>query len=65
VRILNRVVTVTDEGLEHEADQRHAEILMRDMGIEVGSKGAVTPGVVFTGEGAQFYEEEGRAERDG
>ncbi len=26
VRILNRIVTVTENGLEYEADQRHAEI---------------------------------------
>ncbi len=33
VRILNRIVTVESGGLEHEADQRHAEILMEDVGI--------------------------------
>ncbi len=37
VRILKRIVPVTDEGLEYEADQRHSEILMRDMGIEESS----------------------------
>ena len=26
IRILNRVVTCTEQGLEYEADQRHAEI---------------------------------------
>ncbi len=31
VRILNRIVTVANGGLEYEADQRHAEILMKDM----------------------------------
>ncbi len=31
-------------GLEYEADQRHAEILMKDMGIDEGSKGVTTPG---------------------
>ncbi len=38
-------MTVTENGLEYEADQRHAEILMRDMGIDESSKGVVTPGV--------------------
>ncbi len=38
VRMLNRVVTVTNHGLEHEADERHAEILMRDVGIDEGIK---------------------------
>ncbi len=46
VRILNRIVKVTDEGLEYEADQRHAEMLMRGMGVEESSEVVVTPGVV-------------------
>ncbi len=43
-------MTVTDLGLEREADQRRAEILMKDMCIDESSKG-VTPGVVSTSEG--------------
>ncbi len=39
VRIVNRVVSVKDQGLECEAGQRHAEILMRDMCIDESSKG--------------------------
>ena len=39
VRILSRIVTVTENGLEYEADQGHAKILMRDTGIDEGSKG--------------------------
>ncbi len=39
VRILNRIVTVAKDGLEYEADQRHAEILMRDVGIDEESRG--------------------------
>ena len=58
VRILNRIVTVTDKGLEYEADQRHAEILIKDMGINEGSKGITTPGVV-TSEGPAGEEGEG------
>ena len=65
MRILNRIVTVTDEGLEYEADQRHAEILMRDMGIDESSKEVVRPGVVCTSERGQLHEEGSRAERDG
>ncbi len=49
VRILNRIETVTDQGLEHEADQRHAKILKKDMCIDESSKGVMTPGVVSTG----------------
>ncbi len=44
VRILSRIVTVASGGLEYEADQRHPEILMKDMGIDEGSKGVATPG---------------------
>ena len=55
VRILIRIVTVTENGLEYEADQRHAEILMRDMGIDESSKGVVTPGVSVA-EGGQSGE---------
>ncbi len=45
VRILSRIATVTGNGLEHESGQRHAEILMRHMGIDEGSQGVATPGV--------------------
>ncbi len=38
-------------GLEYEADQRQAEILIKDMGIDEGSKGVITPG--SNGEGGQ------------
>ena len=44
-RILNRVVQDTKEGLEYEADQRHAEIVIRDMGLKADSKGVGTPGL--------------------
>ena len=44
VRILNRIVSVGEKGIEYEADQRHAEIVMRDLGVHEGSKGLSTPG---------------------
>ncbi len=44
VRILNRTATVANGGLEYEADQRHAEILVKDMGIDEGSRGVTAPG---------------------
>ncbi len=46
---------MTENGLEYEADQRHAEILMRDMGLDESSKGVTTPGVSKT-EGGQTGE---------
>ena len=42
---------MTDQGLQYEADQRHAEILMKDMCVDESSKGVVTPGVVSTSDG--------------
>ncbi len=44
IRILNRVVRWTNNGLEYEADQRHAEIIIEAMGLE-GAKGPPTPGI--------------------
>ncbi len=44
VRILSRTVTVVSDGLEYEMDQGHAEILTKDMGIDEGGMGVVTPG---------------------
>ncbi len=49
---MDRIVTAARDGLEYEADQRHAEILMRAMGIDEGSRRLSTPG--SSSEGAQF-----------
>ncbi len=35
----------TKEGIEYEADQRQAEIIVRDVGLKERSKGVTTPGV--------------------
>ncbi len=34
VKILNRIVRFTGEGVEYEADPRHVEILIQDMGLQ-------------------------------
>ena len=34
VRILNRILRLTGEGLLYEADPRHVEILTRSLGVE-------------------------------
>ena len=44
IRILNRVVEWTPGGIEYEADQRHAEIIVKKLGLEEGAKGVSTPG---------------------
>ena len=43
IRILNKVVRETAEGIELEADPRHVEIAIRELGIE-NCKAAATPG---------------------
>ena len=43
VRILNRVVRWTESGLAYEPDQRHAEMVVRDLGLE-NAKSVTTPG---------------------
>ncbi len=42
--MLNKIVKVTSGGSDYEADQRHVEILMKDTGVDVGSKGVTAPG---------------------
>ena len=44
IRILNRIVRWTEDGVELEADPRHAEILVEQMGLQ-RAKGVSTPGV--------------------
>ena len=43
VRILNRVIRWTEDGLEYEPDQRHSEIAIRELGLE-GARAVATPG---------------------
>jgi hypothetical protein len=43
MRISNRIVRWTPEGITYEADQRHAEILMKEMGLQ--DNPVATPGV--------------------
>jgi len=44
MRVLNRVIHWTPEGIEYEADQRHAEIIISELGLGTGSNGISTPG---------------------
>ena len=43
VRILNRIVRWTESGIAYEPDQRHAEMVVRDLGLEQ-AKAVATPG---------------------
>ena len=51
IRVLNRVVRWTDEGIEYEADPRHAEQIVRDLDL-LGSKPVTAPGLKPTYEQA-------------
>ena len=44
IRILNRIIEWAEEGIWYEADQRHADIIVRDIGILERSKSLSTPG---------------------
>ena len=42
-RILNRIIRVTTEGWEYEADQRHADMIVQEMGLTKANS-VKTPG---------------------
>ena len=45
IRILSRVVTWTEEGIEYEADQRHAEIIIKEARLTAEAKTVISPGI--------------------
>ena len=45
MRILNRVVHWAPTGIEYEEDQRHAEIIVKELGLASDSKSVRTPGI--------------------
>ena len=48
VRIPNKIVTWTEEGTEDKADQRHAEVIIKQVGVHEKSNSLSTPGVKDT-----------------
>ncbi len=44
VRILNRILSWNEQGIQYEPDQRHVEIVIKALGLEKG-KSVVTPAV--------------------
>ena len=42
IRVLNRVLTSTSPGITYEADQRHADIVIHELGLE-SAKSVTTP----------------------
>ncbi len=47
IRVLNKVIRLTEQGLELEADPRHAELVVRALGLEA-AKPSPTPGTKAT-----------------
>ena len=47
MRVLNRFIHWTPSGIEYEADQRHAEIIVRELGLKFDSKSVNAPGTVI------------------
>jgi len=47
IRVLNKVIRLTEQGLELEADPRHAELVVRALGLET-AKPSPTPGTKAT-----------------
>ena len=50
VRILNRIVEWGEDEIRYEADQRHAEIIIKHLGMRENTKGVTTPGIKETEE---------------
>ena len=49
IRVLNTTIRWTAVGIEYEPDQRHAEIIIKEMGVE-GAKPSASPGAAETPE---------------
>ena len=56
VRVLNRILTLTKNGVEYEADPRHAEIVIQDLGLK-DAKGVVATGTKEEGMTKPDHEE--------
>ena len=44
MRVLNRMIQWAEEGLEYAADQRHAELIIQEMGLKEGNNSVNAPG---------------------
>ena len=56
IRLLNRIIKITSEGLTYEADPRHVELLARSLGL-VGTRYISTPGIKYNDAGTNKAEE--------
>ena len=44
MRVLNRIIRISDDALLYEPDPRHVELLSRDLGLDMGGTSRATPG---------------------
>ena len=63
LKILGRIIRWTSKGLEYEPDQRHAEILVRDLGM-CGSRPVATPGTKDEREAESKHKEDDEYDGD-
>merc|ERR1739836_64577 len=59
VRVLNRILRWTNEGIEYEADPRHVEIVLKQLNID-NCKPVITPGTKDEGRAKPGDESESR-----
>ena len=50
----NRIVQWIDSGISYEVDQRHAEIIVQELGLSRGAKAVTTPSAVIVHEDDTF-----------
>ena len=62
VRVLNRTLRWTSEGVEYEPDQRHAELIVRELGMET-ARAVSTPGAAESREEAEANEDSPELEK--
>ena len=44
MRVLNRIISITKDGLTYEPDPRHVELLARDLNLDLNGKSSGVPG---------------------
>ena len=56
VRVLNRIISWKDNGIHYEADPRHVEIVLKELGLE-NSKEVCSPGTKEEGKTKEEHKE--------
>ncbi len=50
MKLFNRIITWAEDGIIYEADQRHMDLIIRDLGLSGASKSVTTPSAREEGE---------------